>query len=243
MDENIKKKFKALIDYQKKDIELRKLNNVLDRDEALVSMNKNKRVFNDAKQAIADCEQQAGGILDMYGELRKYVEENEALLEELEKSEASGEEELEQRVKKLESLKSKFQSADKKMHDIDEKSKAVCSRRTDALKTGNAAKIKFVEAREKHNKLVSSKSDEIGKLKAELEEQRKSLDPQFFAEYNKLVEENKFPPVVPAAGDDKKNMYNCGGCGLNLPQRGNAMLNDKGWFRCENCRRIIVRLD
>ena len=80
-------------------------------------------------------------------------------------------------------------------------------------------------------------------MKAELEEQRKSLDPQFFAEYNKLVEENKFPPVVPAAGDDKKNMYNCGGCGLNLPQRGNAMLNDKGWFRCENCRRIIVRLD
>ncbi|MDE7164230.1 MAG: hypothetical protein K2O04_02245 [Clostridiales bacterium] len=243
MDEQVKQSFKMLIAYQKKDIELRKLNNLIERDEALAVMNKYKRAFNDAKLAIAECEQQAGVLLDTFAELQRYIEDNEAALAELEVAECESEEELEQRVRRLESLKSKFQSADKKMHDIQEKAKAVCVRRSEALKSGKAAQQKFAEARDKHGKLVGSKAAELDKLKAELDELRKSLDEKLFAEYNKLVEENKFPPIVPAAGDDKKNMFNCGGCGLNLPQKGNALLQDQGWCRCENCHRIIVRLD
>ncbi|MDE5562989.1 MAG: hypothetical protein K2J01_05530 [Clostridiales bacterium] len=244
MDEKIKQSFKMMIAYQKKDIELRKLNNLIDRDEALAVMNKYKHAFNEAKRAIAECEQQAGVLLDMFAELQKYIEDNESVLAELENSDSGdSEEELERRVKRLESLKSKFQSADKKMHDIQDKARAVCNRRAEALKTGKAAQQRFVEAREKHGKLVSSKADELNKLKAELEEMRKSLDPKLFAEYAKLVDENKFPPIVRGVGDDKKNMFNCGGCGLNLSQKGNASLNDQGWFRCENCHRIIVLLD
>lgn len=243
MDEQVKQSFKMMIAYQKKDIELRKLNNLIERDEALAVMNKYKRAFNEAKTDIAECEQQAGVLLDTFAELQRYIEDNEAALAELEGTECDNEEELERRVKRLESLKSKFQSADKKMHDIQEKAKAVCVRRSEALKSGKAAQQKFAEARDKHGKLVGSKAAEIDKLKAELDQMRKSLDEKLFAEYTKLVEENKFPPIVPAAADDKKNMFNCGGCGLNLPQKGNALLQDQGWFRCENCHRIIVRLD
>lgn len=242
MDENVKQKFTKLIEYQKKDIELRKLNAVLERDDALVSMNKNKRAFNEAKQTLVECDQQASGLLEMYGELQKYIDDNEALLAELENGVGDSEEELEARVKWLESLKSKFQSADKKMHDVDEKSKSVCKRRADALKSGKAAQQQHAAAREKHAALVNSKAAELNKLKAELEELRNSIDAQLFGEYKKLVEDNKFPPVVNASGDDKKNMYNCGGCGLNLPQKGNAMLKENGYCRCENCRRIIVLL-
>ncbi|MCH5165067.1 MAG: hypothetical protein J1G01_01535 [Clostridiales bacterium] len=243
MDENLKQIFQRLFEYQKKDIELRKLNNVLDKDEALVSMNKNKRAFNEAKQTLADCEQQAGSILDMYSELQKYVDDNDALLAELENADGDGESEVEARVKKLESLRSKFQTADKKMHDIEDKSKTVLKRRTDALKAGKVAQAAFGEAREKHNKLINSKADELNKLKAELEALKKSLDPSWYAEYEKLVTDNKFPPLVHATGDEKKNLFNCGGCGLNLPQKGNAMLGDQGWCRCENCRRLIVKLN
>ncbi|MCH5155314.1 MAG: hypothetical protein J1F69_01785 [Clostridiales bacterium] len=243
MDEQIKQSFKKLIAYQKKDIELRKLNNLIERDEALAVMNKYKLVFNDAKSAIAECDNQAGLLLDTFAELQKYIVDNEALLGELEGEECEGEEELERRVKRLESLKSKFQAADKKIHDIQDKAKAVCNRRAEALKTGKAAQQKFAEARDKHGKLVGSKAAELDKLKSELDELRKTLDEKLFAEYTKLVEENKFPPIVPASGDEKKNMFNCGGCGLNLPQKGNALLQDQGWFRCENCHRIIVHLD
>ncbi len=242
MDEKVKHNFQKLLEYQKKDIELRKLNDMLNRDEALVSMNKNKRLFNDAKQTISDCEQQAGALLDTYSELQKYVEDNEALLTELEKVE-SNDDDIEVRVKKLESLKSKFQMADKRLHDVEDKSKCVCAKRADALKSGNAAKHKFTEARDRHNQLVSSKSKELEGLKSELERLRAGLDQSMYTEYTKLVEDNKFPPVVPAAGDEKKNMFNCGGCGLGLPQKGNAMLADQGWCRCENCRRIIVKLN
>lgn len=243
MDEQVKQKFKKMLEYQKKDIELRKLNNVLERDEALAGMNRSKRTFNDAKQTIADCEQQAGGLLDLFNELQKYVDENESALAELEGVDDASEEELEKRVRKLESLKSKFQSADKKMHDIEDKSKAVCTRRDDAFKSGRSAQAKFKEFKDKHEVLVKSKSAEMNKLKAELDAKREGLDPEIYGEYVKLVEDNKFPPIVPAAADEKKNMFNCGGCGLNLPQKGNAMLNERGWFRCENCRRIVVLLD
>ncbi len=242
MDENIKQKFQKLIEYQKKDIELRKLNAVIDRDEALAGMNKHKRAFNDAKQAIKDCEVQAGSLIDTYAELQKYVADNEELLAALDAVEAASEDELAERVKKLESLKSKFASADKKAHDIDERSKELLRARTDAVKTGNAAKAKYNEAKSKHEALIGSKSSDLERLKAELEKLRSGLDEALFREYSKLVAENKFPPVVPASGDDKKGMFNCGGCGLGLPQSGNAELNDKGYCRCDSCRRLIVKL-
>lgn len=244
MDENLKQKFVKMLAYQKKDVELRRLNDTINRDEALVSMNKNKRAFNEAKQAISDCDSQAAGLTDMYGELQKYIDDNEALLAELEGVEETDEQAIEARVKKLESLRSKFQSADKKVHDIEGKAKSLCARRADALKTGNAARQRFNDARDKHGKLVNSKADELNKLKSELQAMRAELDSQLYEEYKKLVDDNKFPPIALAvAGDDKKNMFNCGGCGLSLPQKGNATLKEKGWCRCENCRRIIVHLN
>lgn len=242
MDENVKKNFQNLIKYQDKDIELKKLNSLIERDPALASMNVQKKMFNDAKQAITESEQQAGNVIGLFGELRKYVDDNETVLAGLESSEAETEEELAERVKKLDSLKSKFLSAEKKARDLDDRSKNICRTRVDAIKTGNAAKQKFNDAKEKHGALVGSKSAELEALKAELAAMRPSLDEKLYAEYQKLVEENKFPPVVPASGDEKKGMFNCGGCGLSLPQQGNALLKDQGWCRCDNCRRMIVRL-
>jgi len=242
MDETLKQKLQKLIEYQKKDIELRKLNAFINSDEALLIKNKQKRMFNDAKQALVDCEKQAAALLDAYTELKRYIDENDAMFTELENAEAQSEDELVERVKKLESLKSKFQNADKKSRDIDEKSKEVRQTRVSAIKNGNAAKQRYNEASAKHNELLESKADELNKLNTELAALRKELDEKIFDEYKKLVDENKFPPVVPARGDDKKGLYNCGGCGINLPQQGNALLKDKGWCRCDNCRRIIVKL-
>ena len=82
MDETLKQKFKVLLAYQKKDIELRKINSALERDTALAEMNKHKRAFNEAKQAIAECEQSAGGLLEQFAALQKYIDDNEALLAE-----------------------------------------------------------------------------------------------------------------------------------------------------------------
>ena len=55
MDETVKKNLEKLLEYQKKDIELRKLNAFVKRDEALASMNKNEKIFNQAKRVIAEC--------------------------------------------------------------------------------------------------------------------------------------------------------------------------------------------
>ncbi|MCH5161101.1 MAG: hypothetical protein J1G04_03630 [Clostridiales bacterium] len=243
MDENVMQNLKKLIDYQKKDIELRKLTAILNSDEALINMNKNKKAFDDAKQTLSDSEEQSGELIDMFAELEKYVDENEALLAEFENAELGDETEeaLAERLKKLESVRAKFQNAEKKAHDINDKSGRICQTRNEAIKTGKIAKQKYADAKAKHSALVSSKADEMNKLKSDLEQLAKTLDKEFFEEYNKLAEEKKFPPVVMARGDEKKGLYNCGGCGLSLPQQGNALLNDNGWCRCDNCRRIIVR--
>lgn len=242
MDESLKIKLENLLKYQSVDIELRKLNTLIERDEALAGMNKHKKAFNDAKQAISDCDAEAAALLAAYEELCRYVEDNEALLAELENGTAESEEDLAERVKKLESLKSKFQSADKKGHDIDERSKTVCRTHMDAIKSGNSAKQKYAEAKAKHGELVSSKADEIASLKAKLDAMRKNLDDEMFAEYQKLASESIFPPVVPARGDDKKGVFNCGGCGIGLSQQASATLKDGGKCRCDHCHRIIVKL-
>ncbi len=244
MDEQLKTKFRKLLEYQKKDIELRKLNTLINRDAALAAKNKHRNAFNDAKQTISDCDKQAGVLVSSYDELCKYIDDNEAMFGELENiGDELNEEELAERVKRLESFKSKFQNADKKIHDMDDKSKSVCRARADAIRTGNAAKAAYKEASDKHNALIESKAAEHNALKTELQQLHGELDEKMYAEYAKLVDENKFPPVVPASGDDKKGVFNCGGCGIGLPQQGNALLKDQGWCRCDNCRRIIVKLN
>lgn len=243
MEDSVKKKFTAMLEFQKKDIELRKMNSLINRDQALLDMNKHERVFNEAKQTLDDCEQQASDIVNAYAELQRYVEENTALLEALENSEAESDEELEQRIKKLDSLKSKFISAEKKARNMDERSREVCKSRAAAVTAGKSAKQQFNDAKAKHNQLLNSKAEEFKKLKAELAALRETLDDDLYNEYNKLIKEKKFPPVVPARADERKGMFNCGGCGLGLPQQGNAYLRDRGWCRCDNCRRIIVKFD
>lgn len=223
---------------------MRKLTTLINRDAALAAKNKHRNAFNDAKQTISDCDKQSGSLVSSYEELCKYIDDNEAMFGELESVGGDlSEEELAERVKRLESFKSKFQNADKKAHDLDAKSKDVCRSRVDAIRTGNAAKAAYKEASDKHNALVESKASEYNALKTELEKLRGELDDKMYSEYEKLVEENKFPPVVPASGDDKKGVFNCGGCGIGLPQQGNALLKDQGWCRCDNCRRIIVKLN
>lgn len=242
MDENLKKELQKLIEYQKKDVELRKLNLFIERDAALAEKNKQKKVFNDAKLKIDECEQASGVVISSYAELQKYVDDNEAIFAELESGSAETEEELEERIKKLESLKSKFSTADKKATDIDKRSKEIGRVRADAMKSGKTARQKYNEASDKHNELIKSKSAELTKLTNELNALRNELDEKLLAEYNKLDSENKFPPVVPATGDERKGMFNCGGCGLNLSQQSNTLLKDKGYCHCDTCRRLIVRL-
>ncbi|MCH5163180.1 MAG: hypothetical protein J1G38_06800 [Clostridiales bacterium] len=243
MDETLKKELQKLIAYQKKDMELRKLNLVIERDAALIEKNKQKKAFNDAKQKVEECEQASGALLSTYAELCKYVDDNEAAFSAFESGTAETEEELEERIRKLESFRTKFTNADKKAGEIDRRSKEIGRVRGEAMKSGKIARQKYNEASDKHNELVSSKAAEIAKLTAELDALRSELSAQLLAEYNKLDAENKFPPVVPATGDERKGMFNCGGCGLNLSQQGNTLLKDKGWCHCDTCRRIIVKLN
>lgn len=242
MDENIKKELQKLIEYQKKDIELRKLNAVIERDAALAEKNKQEKLFNEAKAKLDECEQTAGALIAAYSELKKYVDDAEALFAELEKAEADSEEQLEERIKKLESVRGKITGADKKATDIDKRSKEVSRTRADAMKSGKAARQRYTEAKDKHNDLVKTKSADITRLTSELDALRGSLNDNMLAEYAKLDGEGKFPAVVPATGDERKGMFNCGGCGLNLSQQSNTLLRDQGWCRCDTCRRIIVKL-
>lgn len=244
MDDKVKQNFNALLAYQKKDIELRKLNAQIDGDESVAIMNKYRRTFAEAKNALSDCDSQASAIVGAYDEVQKYINDNSALFDELEGAELpEAEKDLELRVRRLESLKSKFQSAEKKMHDIEVRAKDVCSRRSEALKTGSDARQRHNAARERHDKLVASKAADVKRLQGELASLRAGLDRELYADYCKLVEESKFPPVVPAIPHEKKGMYNCGGCGLNLSQQSNAALQNPGWCRCDNCHRIVVLLN
>lgn len=243
MEENIKKELQKLIEYQKKDIELRKLNALIERDAALAEKNKQEKLFNEAKSKLDECERTAGMLVSAYSELQKYVADAEALFNELESAEAENEEQLEDRIKRLESVRGKISGADKKATDLDKRSKDISRVRADAMKSGKIARQKYTEAKDKHNVLVKSKSADVARLSSELDALRGSLSPKLLDEYKKLDGENRFPAVVQATtSDERKGMYNCGGCGLNLSQQSNTLLRDRGWCRCDTCRRIIVKL-
>jgi len=230
---------KQILEYQKKDGEVIKL-------ERELNSNENKKIYTQMVAIVKDAqtksnilEKQAAELNENYEQLKRTYEENiksaniisNKNIEEVSDSDLNMMEEIAQ------TIINNLTILEKKLKNQAEKVNAV-------LRDFEQTKIKYNQAKEKYNthkKLFDEVSlklqPEIDNKNAELKKLEKNIDETILAKYKKRRTDNIFPVLVPAM--EKA----CGGCRMELSSSSLSDLKNNGMLECEHCRRIIYNID
>lgn len=224
-----------LLDYQRLDSELFKLEKSL-RD------NPNKKTANEMSNSAKNAQQRSFQLEDKAGSLIKEIEtikkQFELQTEKMQQIMAKDLEKLsKEEVDNLLSVKEKLAQnltiLDKNLTKLAESVNVVLADFNKTLKVYNAARDKFAESKAEYDKQVKELEPEKHKLEKELLTLSKGIDSTLMTKYKEKRSDNIFPVLVPL----KEN--SCGGCHMELPAAQISKLKNDGVFSCEHCRRII----
>ncbi len=227
----------AILEYQKKDGELVKIEKEISESKAKKVVNQMVGIVKDAQQKIVATEKNADQLIKNFEELNKtFAEQQKQAMKFLKlKAENEQDEAILEYEKNIKEITTNLLLMQKNIAKL---SKNI----TDTLKQFEQYKNDVIEAKKKHtqgmnayNKLIESHAKEVENLKKELTELEKKVDPKLLAKYKKMREDKKFPIFVPLLNSS------CGGCSMGLAVSQLNKLDEKGMLECENCHRIIYK--
>lgn len=233
--------FEPILKYQETDLKLRRILGDIEKSEPSRKLSRARDEFNAAKQTVADCETAAAGVVSFLSNAEQYLNENLAKAEELlqKLSASESDEEKKKIVADLEVLREKFADLEKRVSDRKSKGDKLINDYMTGQDKGKRMRAAYAEFKSRLDEIKKEKQAEIDALSSELEKLKKRIPPEIMEQYDALAEDKKFPPFVEATGDGVT--YTCRGCGLSLSQSGRSELIEKGYCRCENCRRVIYK--
>ena len=195
----------------------------------------------DAREALAD----KGGDLE---ELEHKQHKVDGELDLLSKKVTSEEEKLFSGTimnpKELSSIQQEILSLRKRRDEMEtedlEEMEAIDLERSEGERL--ASLVNDLEARERaaidvYNRELKDKQEEIAVLEAERHDMKAAIDPEIVERYERLLAEKGGVAVVRIEGG-----RSCGGCRLEFSSSQiDRFQHEEGIFRCENCRRILVK--
>ncbi len=230
---------KTILNYQKKDAELIRLERELNNNENKKAYTQMISVVKDAQNRSNSLEKQAGELLSIYQNLKKTYEDNikSANVVIGRKLETASISDLDTIEEIASNIVNNLSILEKKLLQEAEKVNAVLVDFDQTRKRYNLARDKYTKHKElfdeeskKLEPAIAEKTKEIKKLEA-------GIDPVILAKYKQRRQDNIFPVLVPCV--DKA----CGGCRMELPYANLSTLKTKGVLECEHCRRIIYNND
>jgi len=236
-------KLKPLLEYQEIDIELKKISLRLNKDPNIAALEKVRSEFNSARQAMNTQEEFATSLLSQMEQIKKYSDENNQKLKEymaeLAKVDEDDLEKKKEIIAGIEDLRDKTASLEKKIDDKQKKGQKAINEYLKAKELGGKKKEQFSKLKAEVDKTSGAKQPKIDELTKRLNDKKKEIDKTLFSEYEKLVANGKFPPVVEANPSGGGKNYNCAGCGMEVSQSTKFSLEKDGLVNCDNCRRLI----
>lgn len=224
-----------VLEYQKKDAELIKLERQLFNNEDKKIFNQMIGVVKDAQNKSALLEKQAGDLINVYNNLKQTYEENikSANIISNRKVEEASLADIENIEQVASTIINNLSILEKKLLQQAERVNVVLNEFEQTRKKYNAAREKY----NKHKELYDAESQKLEPILAEKQKEVKKLEqgiePSILAKYKQRRQDRIFPVFVPCV--DKA----CGGCRMELPSASLANLKNNGVLECEHCRRII----
>ena len=223
-----------IINYQKIDSELRKLENELVSSKNRKGAAEMQQYLKDGQNRIMKLEEAAKGLAAQYEKAIALYNDFISKLEQLAKNAETVEE---AKAEELETAISNFMNTSEVLENniniLGNKISAVNKEFEGLMNNAKKAKHNLEIYKANYNAERQKLEPEITKLKSELAKQKSKVEPALLAKYNAKSESKLFPIFVPEAKG------RCGGCRMEIPAGKLSDLKSKGAIECENCGRFI----
>ena len=227
--------FDNLLEYQKKDFELFKLEKQLYEGEDKRKIGEMVKKVQDAQNKSLQLEKNATDLMIEFDSLKKSFDEN---MKKLNLMNGSNIEKLSQAD--LASFEATVNALQNNLALIENKLSYFAKSINVILTDFEKAKNYYNQAREEYNKHKELYAAEEAKFKPEMATKEKELaalekniDAKLLAKYKAKRQDKKFPIIVPLMEGA------CGGCQMELSYATLGTLKENGLIECEHCRRII----
>lgn len=226
---------KKILEYQEKDRKVINLERDLDSSEDKKIYQSMQNVAKDAQARSASLDKTAEDVVRDYNNLKKAFEDNQKLLDNLEKKDLDSLDE--KGIQDLKELTNKIVSnlnyLEKKIMAQADSVKKILDEFDNTKKRYGMAKAKHSEHKQKFEVEKQKLEPEIQKLQSELASLEKGIDKDLLSRYKAKRTDKFFPIFVPLRGSS------CGGCMMELSVAQIEKLKKNGILECENCRRYI----
>jgi len=230
-------KLNAMLDYQKHDIELRKIFKTISDSDDSKRQEKAKEAFDKAKNVVGESEVTAKTINSFYDKTMDFCKETEPKINELIKTleKAKDSKEAEELTKKLLAIRSRIVDIDKRAGKDKTAGEHCLHDFTEAQAKGHKARTIYNEAKARVDASKKEYADQVDRLKALISKSEKQVDGEFLERYKVLASDKKFPPLVPVSGKS------CGGCGMQMSISCLTAVEKQEYGKCDNCRRMVYK--
>ncbi len=229
---------KGILEYQKLDGELFKIERQLKSNENKVMANKMHESMKDAQNRSYKLEEKAGALLGEIEKVKKQFKTQQDKMDEFMSKdlEKMSKEELDKLSVLKDKLAQNLAILERNLTSLAENVNATLADFNKTIKTFNTCKEQYAKSKAAYDNDVKSVEDKKNEIENDLKKLAKSLDGKLFEAYQKRRKENIFPVVVPIINNS------CGGCHIELPYANISKLEDDGILTCEHCHRIIYKM-
>ncbi len=226
---------KEILEYQKLDFDLRKLEKQINGSNEKNVMNQMINYVKTAQNKSLELEKSAKKLTEDYEMLKNEYDKNFKLIKELtsKKAEDLSEKQMEETFNKINLVSSNLYMIERNLNINVNNIKSILKEFENTKNQVIVARTKHKESKTKYDELVSTITPKIDQIKAEMRALESKIKPELLTRYKEKKHDNIFPVFVGLKDG------NCGGCMMAQPKGRLDKLKQDGYIICEQCGRVI----
>lgn len=228
-----------ILEYQNIESELISIKRKIKNSSAMQIVNQENEKANSAREEMKELDKRAGELVANFNKLQGIMNTNIQNIAYLEKQkvEVNDKEKLKKIYDNIKKVNDNLNIIEQRLNQINKSIDDVLKKFKRVKENAQSSKDRRVKAQAQVDQYKESFKAQEEKLKQQMEQLEKTLDPKTFESYQKARKENIFPVYVQAI--EEKDAIRCGGCKTILPVGRVGSLKEKGCIHCEECRRLI----
>ena len=230
---------KQLLEYQKIDADLKKIENTLANSEERKKAMSAKKYLDGVEENVNKLDDKAGSLSATYNlalsEQEKLKAQQEELMQALEG--VSSDTEAQFLLKKVEEVIAKAKKIASDISALSNEIQAVMKEYVSIKNSTKVAQAQYNDNGKKYNDLKSSFADEKKKIEEALEEIKKKVDAGLMERYLKKRANKIFPGVYAVSNKV------CGACNMELSMSELNKLKNGEVIECDQCGRILYQAE
>lgn len=226
-----------LLEYQKVDSELGKIENELRASEEYKTLSQARKAVRTAEQKIAEEDARAKELTRLRDEISARVEEAERAIKEYEDMDelvAEGGGDVSFYKRNAQQLAEKLRAAKAELSRILSEAEALSKEYSKMMEQGKKMMAVYKEYSEKYRVLQEARAPEQKEIEKKLIILGKNIPEDLLERYKQKRNERILPVIVPLAGETCI-------CGMDFPLAQRNKLSGGNLIECENCHRLIYK--